>query len=81
MPSQARPSRDRPQANSRSTSTPATVAHNTLTTTVPAWDDYAAGDEAEIAAHFPVPSSDIADRLLGLLLPRDLNQLNGESAA
>jgi hypothetical protein len=48
---------------------------------VPAWDDYAAGDEAEIAAHFPVPSSDIADRLLGLLLPRDLNQLNGESAA
>lgn len=37
--------------------------------------------EKEIAAHFPVPSAEVADRLVGLLLPRNLNQPKGESAA
>lgn len=31
--------------------------------------DFAAWNEKEIAAHFPVPSADVADRLLDLLLP------------
>jgi hypothetical protein len=46
-----------------------------------AWDDYAGGNEEEIAAHFPVPSAEVADRLVGLLLPRRLKQPKGESAA
>jgi hypothetical protein len=46
-----------------------------------AWDDYAAGDEKEIAAHFPTPSAEVAERLVGLLLPRNLSHPNGESAA
>lgn len=45
-------------------------------------DDYAAaGDVEEIAAHFPAPSAEVADRLVGLLLPRNLNRSKAESVA
>ena len=43
--------------------------------------DYAAANEGEIAAHFPVPSDDVADRLVDLLLPRERTQPKGEQAA
>ena len=47
--------------------------------------DYAVREEAaleeEIAAHFPVPSDDVADRLVDLLLPRECSQPKGEEAA
>lgn len=46
-----------------------------------AWEDYAAGNEEEIAARFPVLSAEVADRLVDLLLPRNLAQPRGESAA
>ena len=46
-----------------------------------AWGDYAAGNEEEIAAHFPVPSAEVADRLVDLLLPRNLAQRKDDNAA
>jgi hypothetical protein len=43
--------------------------------------DYAARDPREIAAHFPIPSAEVADRLVDLLLPRHLVQPKGHEAA
>ncbi len=43
--------------------------------------DYAARNEAEIAALFPVPSDDVADRLVDLLLPQERTQPKSEAAA
>jgi len=45
------------------------------------WSDYAAGTAEEIAAHFPGLSAEVADRLVDLLLPRNLIQPKGEDAA
>lgn len=73
MPPPSGPARDRPRTNNPSTLSPAAAAL--------AWDEHAAGNEAEIAAHFPVPRAEVADRLLGLLLPCGLNQSKDESAA
>jgi hypothetical protein len=44
-------------------------------------EDCAAGDPKEIAAHFPIPSAGLADRLVDLLLPRPLVQPKGHEAA
>lgn len=43
--------------------------------------DYAVQDEEEIAARFPIPNDDLADRLVNLLLPREPNQLTAEEIA
>jgi hypothetical protein len=43
--------------------------------------DCAAQDPKEIAAHFPIPSAELADRLVDLLLPRPLVQPKGHEAA
>jgi len=45
------------------------------------WSDYAAGTAEEIAAQFPGLSAEVADRLVDLLLPRNLIQPKGEDAA
>ena len=45
------------------------------------WSDYAAGNEEEIAAHFPGLSAEVANRLVDLLLPHRLTQPKGENAA
>ena len=60
--------------------TPA-LARSAPPLTKSAWGDYATGNEEEIAAHFPVPSAEVADRLVDLLLPRNLTQHKRESAA
>lgn len=82
MPPPCRPARDRPRSNNPSTPSPAAVARTTQTAVTSVWDDYAAaGDEEEIAAHFPAPNAEVADRLVGLLLPRNLTHPKGESVA
>ena len=73
MPPPRRPTHHRPRANA-STPTAAAFACSVPPATKSAWDDYAPGNEEAIAAHFPVPSAEIADRLVDLLLPRNLTQ-------
>ncbi|HSK57195.1 MAG TPA: hypothetical protein VK908_18270 [Jiangellales bacterium] len=72
-----------PGATVRSTSrsTTAVPATNAPSATDAASIDYSARREEEIAAHFPVPSGDVADRLVDLLLPRECPQPKGEEAA
>jgi hypothetical protein len=70
------------RANNPTTPSPAAVSRTTQPAATSVWDDCAAaGDIEEVAAHFPAPSAEIADRLVGLLLPRRLNHPKGESVA
>lgn len=43
--------------------------------------DYAARDAGEIAARFPIPSAELAARLVDLLLPRRPVRPKGDEAA
>jgi hypothetical protein len=43
--------------------------------------DYAAWDPNAVAAHFPLPSAEVAARLVDLLLPRHTGRPNGDEAA
>jgi hypothetical protein len=43
--------------------------------------DYAALEPNAVAAHFPVPSAEVAARLVDLLLPRRTGRPNGDEAA
>lgn len=43
--------------------------------------DYAARDPNEVAAQFPVPSAEVAARLVDLLLPRRPGRPTGDEAA
>lgn len=45
------------------------------------WSDYAAANAEEIAARFPGLSNEVAERLVDLLLPRNLSWPKGEDAA
>lgn len=54
---------------------PSTLAPDTNSSSAPpavesGAQDYAARDPNEVAAHFPVPSAEVAARLVDLLLPR-----------
>lgn len=75
------PARHRPRANNSATRTAAAIAPSAPSATKSAWGDYAAGNEEEIAAHFPVPSAEVAGRLVDLLLPRNLTQPKDDNAA
>ena len=57
------------------------VALNAPSVVKSLWSGYAAGTAEEIAAHFPGLSAEVADRLMDLLLPRNLTQPMGEDAA
>ena len=61
--------------------TAAVIASSAPTAMKSPMSDYAARNEAEIAALFPVPSDDAADRLVDLLLPQERTQPRGEEAA
>ncbi len=43
--------------------------------------DYAAGDPREVAKHFPVPTAEVADRLVNLLLSRGSAEPRSDDAA
>lgn len=43
--------------------------------------DYAARDPKEVAKHFPIPSAEVAGRLVDLLVPRHPPQPKGNEAA
>lgn len=79
MPPSRRPTRHRPRANN--SSTPTAVALSPPSALKSLRSDYAAGTEEEIAAHFPVPSAEVADRLVDLLIPRNLTQPKDDNAA
>lgn len=66
---------------STSSPTAAAVAFTATSAMTSVGSDYAAGNEREIAAHFPVPSAEVADRLVDLLLPREGTQPKGQDAA
>ncbi len=71
-----------PRRASTSTSpTAATITSSASPATQAAAPDYAATNEEQIAAHFPVPNDDVADRLVDLLLPRGRIQPKGEQVA
>jgi len=81
MPQQAHSVRHRPEEGRPRPRTPASTANIALANMDSVSEDCAAGDPKEIAAHFPIPSAGLADRLVDLLLPRPLVQPKGHEAA
>lgn len=81
MPPPRHPARHRPRVNNSATPTAAAIAPSEPSATKSAWGDYAAGNEEEIAAHFPIPSVEVADRLVDLLIRRHLTQPKDDNAA
>lgn len=81
MPLPRRPTRQTPRTNNVSTPTATAVALGAPSVMNSVWNDYAADNEEEIAAHFPELSAEVAERLVDLLLPRNLTQPKGEDAA
>lgn len=73
--------RRRPVEGRRRPRTPSSNANIALANVDSVGPDYAARDPQEIAAHFPIPSVEVADRLVDLLLPRHLVQPRGHEAA
>jgi hypothetical protein len=81
MPQQVQSVRHRPEECRPRARTPASNANIALANLDSVGADYAARDPKEIAAHFPIPSAEVADRLVGLLLTRPPAQPKGHEAA
>jgi hypothetical protein len=70
MPQAVRPAPPRSENGRLHTRAANEHVRSAPTTHEPSGPDYAARDASEIAAHFPVPSIEVAARLVELLLPR-----------
>ena len=81
MPQRVHSLRRRPMEGRPRPRTPSSNANIALTTIDSVGADYAARNPKEIAADFPIPSAEVADRLVDLLLPRHLVQPKGHEAA
>jgi hypothetical protein len=81
MPQQVHSVRHRPEEGRPRRRTPASTANIAMANVDSVGADCAARDPKEIAAYFPIPSAELADRLVDLLLPRPLVQPKGHEAA
>ena len=70
MPLPVRPAQHRPGESSAPSPTGLATASSAAAAMEPVGVDYAARDPKEVAEHLPVPSAELADRLVDLLMPR-----------
>jgi hypothetical protein len=81
MPPPVRSARHRSREGFPCTPTPDTHSSSAPPAVESGAQDYAARDPNEVAAHFPVPSAEVAARLVDLLLPRRPVWPKGDEAA